>query len=154
MVLRALLLIALLGRRRLPPSRGAATPRLPWWNSWKRPWRPGNPTPSRPRCEPEAAGLRFFASLASPVPTRVIIKERDRTPREPDGERLLIEVFIEYGQESTITTWRLDLARTPPRTARQIVEMEELTPSADCTSSRSIRRNSSTSITSPLRPPT
>ena len=77
---------------------------------------------------PDAPGLRFFASLASPPPTRVIIKERDRAAREPEGERLLIEVFAEYGQESTITTWRLDLVPgTPPAPARQIVEMEELT---------------------------
>jgi Peptidase family M1 domain len=77
---------------------------------------------------PDAPGLRFFASVASPAPTRVIIKERDRAAREPEGERLLIEVFTEYGQESTITTWRLDLVPgTPPAPARQIAEMEELT---------------------------
>ena len=77
---------------------------------------------------PDAPGLKFFSSLASPAPTRVIIKERDRAALEPSGERLLIEVFSEYGRESTITSWQLDLVPgTRSAAERQIREVEQLT---------------------------
>ena len=129
MVLRALLLIALLG-----PASAAAQPRSSDAAAAVVEQLEAAAATGKPDgimalgVSPDAPGLRFFASLASPPPTRVIIKERDRTAREPEGERLLIEVFAEYGQESTITTWRLDLVPgTPPAPARQIVEMEELT---------------------------
>jgi len=129
MVLRALLLIALLG-----PASAAAQPRNSDAAAAVVEQLEAAAATGKPDAiialgvSPDAPGLRFFASLASPVPTRVIIKERDRTPREGDGERLLIEVFVEYGQESTITTWRLDLVPgPPPAPARRIVEMEELT---------------------------
>src|SRR5687767_13776716 len=45
----------------------------------------------------EVPGLRQFAALAAPAPTRVIIKERDRVALESSGERLLLEVFSEPG---------------------------------------------------------
>ena len=129
MVLRALLLIALLG-----PASAAAQPRSSDAAAAVVEQLEAAAATGKPDAiialgvSPDAPGLGFFASLASAVPTRVIIKERDRAALEPSGERLLIEVFIEYGQESTITTWRLDLAPgTPPAPARQIVEMEELT---------------------------
>ena len=76
----------------------------------------------------DTRGLPMFAALAVPKPTRIIIKERDRSTREPAGERLLIEVLVEYGGEATITTWRADLAPDPSSPAgRRIVDMEQLT---------------------------
>jgi peptidase M1-like protein len=129
MVLRALLLIALLG-----PASAAAQPRSSDAAAAVVEQLEAAAATGKPDAiialgvNPDAPGLRFFASVASRPPTRVIIKERDRTAREPEGDRLLIEVFAEYGQESTITTWRLDLVPgTPPAPARQIAEMEELT---------------------------
>ena len=78
--------------------------------------------------DPDAPGVRFLATLALPAPTRVIIKERDRAPLEPAGESLLIEAFTEFGGESTITTWRVDLIpATPPGPALVIKEAEQLT---------------------------
>src|SRR5688572_7717278 len=51
-------------------------------------------------------GLAEFASLAAPVPTRFVVKERDRSEL-PDGtQRLLLEVFTQRGSEAQITTWR------------------------------------------------
>ena len=129
MVLRALLLIALLG-----PALAAAQPRSSDAAAAVVEQLEAAAATGKPDAivalgvGPDAPGLRFFASLASPAPTRVIIKERDRAVLEPAGERLLIEVFSEYGHESTITTWRLDLVPgTSPAPARQIAEMEQLT---------------------------
>ena len=75
----------------------------------------------------DTSGLRAFSTVGIPRPTRLIIKERDRATL-PDGvERLLIEVFAEYGNESAITTWRLDVAPDPSPAPRRIGEMEQLT---------------------------
>ena len=77
---------------------------------------------------PGAPGLTLFAAMAAAGPTRVIIKERDRAPLEPAGERLLLEVFTEFGNESAITSWRLDLDVPPDaQRSRQIKELEQLT---------------------------
>jgi hypothetical protein len=75
----------------------------------------------------DAPGVRSFAAMTSTRPTRLIIKERDRSTLPSGAERLLIEVFAEYGNESAITTWRLDTAEAPPAPARRIAEMEQLT---------------------------
>lgn len=75
---------------------------------------------------PDTFGLRSFATIAVPRPTRVIIKERDRTALPDSIERLLIEVFAQYGNEAAITTWRLDVASAPSR-PRRIDELEQLT---------------------------
>ena len=77
---------------------------------------------------PEASGVRMFAALAVPKPTRFIIKERDRAALEPEGEVLLLEVFGEYGTQATITTWRAELVPLAgDGNARRITEIEELT---------------------------
>ncbi len=76
---------------------------------------------------PEAPGVGTFASSVSPPPTRVIIKVRDRAALGAGAERLLLEIFVERGQESVISTWRADLSGaegSPP--TRRIVEMEQL----------------------------
>jgi hypothetical protein len=129
MVLRALLLIAMLG-----PASAAAQPRSSDAAAAVVERLEAAAATGKPDAiialgvSPDAPGLKFFSSLASPPATRVIIKERDRAALEPSGERLLIEVFTEYGQESTITTWQLDLVpgtRSPAE--RQIREVEQLT---------------------------
>ena len=77
---------------------------------------------------PESSGVRMFAALAVPKPTRFIIKERDRAALEPEGETLLLEVFGEYGNQATITTWRAALVPLAgDGNTRRIAEIEELT---------------------------
>jgi hypothetical protein len=129
MVLRALLLIAMLG-----PASAAAQPRSSDAAAALVEQLEAAAATGKPDAiialgvSPDAPGLKFFSSLASPAPTRVIIKERDRAALEPSGERLLIEVFSEYGRESTITTWQLDLIPgTRSAAERQIREVEQLT---------------------------
>jgi hypothetical protein len=129
MVLRALLLIAMLG-----PASAAAQPRSSDAAAAVVEQLEAAAATGKPDAiialgvSPDAPGLKFFSSLASPAPTRVIIKERDRAALEPSGERLLIEVFSEYGRESTITTWQLDLIPgTRSAAERQIREVEQLT---------------------------
>ena len=129
MVLRALLLIAMLG-----PASAAAQPRSSDAAAAVVEQLEAAAATGKPDAiialgvGPDAPGLKFFSSLASPAPTRVIIKERDRAALEPSGERLLIEVFSEYGRESTITTWQLDLIPgTRSAAERQIREVEQLT---------------------------
>jgi Peptidase family M1 domain len=73
-----------------------------------------------------APGLEAFAALARPRPTRFIIKERDRGLPALSVERLLLEVFTQHGNESGITTWRLDLT-SDASSRRRIAEMEQLT---------------------------
>ena len=139
MVLRALLLLALLG-----PASSAAQPRTPGAATAAAGKSDAAPTIVE-RLEAAAAtgnseailalgvtptvpGIQYFASLAAPAPTRVIIKERDRAALETSGDRLLIEVFAEYGGEATITTWRVDLVPAPtPGAPPKIAEMEQLT---------------------------
>ncbi len=77
---------------------------------------------------PSASGLRAFAAAATPTPTRFIIKERDRATLTSSIDRLLLEVFGQYGNESAITTWRLDVSPAAADPAqRRIAEMEQLT---------------------------
>jgi hypothetical protein len=129
MVLRALLLIAMLG-----PASAAAQPRSSDAAAAVVEQLEAAAATGKPDAilalgvSPDAPGLKFFSSLASPAPTRVIIKERDRAAIEPSGERLLIEVFSEYGRESAITTWQLDLVPgTRSAAERQIRQVEQLT---------------------------
>jgi hypothetical protein len=57
-------------------------------------------------------GLSELANIIDPTPARFIIKERDRSPLEDGSERLLLEVFVQRGQEARISTWRMDVGRT------------------------------------------
>jgi hypothetical protein len=57
----------------------------------------------------ERAGLQDFVYTMSPAPSRVVIKERDRSPIDGGMHRLMLEVFIERGIEARISTWRVDL---------------------------------------------
>jgi hypothetical protein len=47
--------------------------------------------------------------LTTPVPGRVVVNERDRTPLDSRGLRLMVEVFAERGIEGRLSTWRLDV---------------------------------------------
>jgi hypothetical protein len=77
---------------------------------------------------PDAPGVRAFTLGISPAPTRLIIKERDRAALSPGGVRLLLEIFAQFGNESVISTWRVDVAdEASPASPRRIREMEQLT---------------------------
>ena len=57
----------------------------------------------------DATSLDDFAGAASTKPTRVVIKERDRMPLDGKRQQILIEVFVERGIESQLSTWRVEL---------------------------------------------
>ncbi len=61
------------------------------------------------------AGTEFFDAMVPQGITRVVIKERDRSPLQGslpgEGYRLVVEVFIETGPRGRIATWRLDVRR-------------------------------------------
>jgi hypothetical protein len=76
--------------------------------------------------DPLDPGVRMFASAVTRPLSRLIIKERDRAVLVDGDERLLIEMFIEFGRESAITTWRVDVTEGPA-SARAIASMEQLT---------------------------
>ena len=40
-------------------------------------------------------------------PTRAVVKERDRTAT-PGGQRLLLEMFLEYGGQARLSTWNIE----------------------------------------------
>jgi hypothetical protein len=82
-------------------------------------------------------GVADFAYSIVPKPSRLVIKERDRSTLGPGMHRLLLEVFVERGQEGRLSTWRLDLGdvaadAAPPGTAARpsawrILRMDRLT---------------------------
>ena len=51
----------------------------------------------------------LVATVAGGVPTRTVIKERDRTPVAEGVERLLLEMFVEQGSEGRLSTWSVDV---------------------------------------------
>jgi hypothetical protein len=59
--------------------------------------------------------LEFFDAMVPQGITRVVVKERDRSPLQGalpgEGYRLVVEVFMETGPRGRITTWRLDIRR-------------------------------------------
>lgn len=78
--------------------------------------------------DPDEPGVQAFASAIRAPATRLIIKERDRSPLSASTERLLLEVFVEYGRESAISTWRVHVAEgAEPDSVPRIAEMEQLT---------------------------
>jgi hypothetical protein len=75
--------------------------------------------------------LDEFARMMTPTPTRVVIKERDRTPARDGAQRLLLEVFTQRGIEARVGTWRADVGAAPggksgDGTGLRIVRMERL----------------------------
>ena len=63
----------------------------------------GDPQISRPSFED------FAATLTAPPPTRVVVTERDRAPRDAGMLRLVVEIFTERGIEGRLGTWRVDV---------------------------------------------
>ena len=60
----------------------------------------------------DAEGLGQFATtLTWPPVSRIIIKERDRTPRDDGTLAALWEVFVERGIEGRVGTWQAELSR-------------------------------------------
>src|SRR5262245_23737759 len=61
------------------------------------------------------AAVEFFTNMVPDHSTRVVVKERDRSPLEGtlpgEGFRLIVEVFIESGERGRIATWKLDIRR-------------------------------------------
>jgi hypothetical protein len=63
----------------------------------------GDPQISRPSFED------FATTLTAPPPTRVVVTERDRAPRDAGMLRLVVEIFTERGIEGRLGTWRVDV---------------------------------------------
>jgi hypothetical protein len=76
-----------------------------------------------------ARAIDFSRSEIQPGATRAVVKERDRIPfgstTSPDGYRLVVDVFVEFGQRGREATWRLDVQRLGG--VWQIVDAERLT---------------------------
>lgn len=49
------------------------------------------------------------SALTIPTPSRIVIKERDRTDVEGGDRRLLLEIFWERGIEARLATWTVDV---------------------------------------------
>ena len=62
-----------------------------------------------------ARAIDFSRSEIQPGATRAVVKERDRVPfgstANPDGYRLVVDVFVEFGQRGREATWQLDIQR-------------------------------------------
>ncbi|HVH55145.1 MAG TPA: M1 family aminopeptidase [Vicinamibacterales bacterium] len=55
------------------------------------------------------SAAELAAALTSPAPSRIVIRERDRTAI-PGGQRLLLEIFWERATEGRLGTWSVDVA--------------------------------------------
>ena len=53
-------------------------------------------------------GLEDFVDSVTPAPARIVVKERDRSTSW-GAARLLLEIFVERGNEARISTWQMDL---------------------------------------------
>jgi hypothetical protein len=51
----------------------------------------------------------FASTLTAPPPSRVVVTERDRSPRDAGMLRLVVEIFTERGIEGRLGTWRVDV---------------------------------------------
>ena len=76
-----------------------------------------------------ARAIDFGRSEIQPGATRAVIQERDRVPfggsLDPGGYRLVLDVFVEFGQRARVATWRLDVQRLGG--VWQIIDAERLT---------------------------
>jgi hypothetical protein len=76
-----------------------------------------------------ARAIDFSRSEIQPGATATVIKERDRVPfgssLDPDGYRVIVDVFVEFGARAREATWRLDLQRVGG--VWQIFDEERLT---------------------------
>jgi Peptidase family M1 domain len=76
----------------------------------------------------DASSLDEFAAAAGEKPSRVVIKERDRQALEGGKQQLLIEVFVEHGNEGRLATWRLELRPPAPKADPSDWRIERLEP--------------------------
>src|SRR5262249_17852862 len=57
----------------------------------------------------------FSRTEIQPGATRAVVKERERIPfgstERPTGYRLVVDVFIEFGDMGRVATWQIDLQR-------------------------------------------
>ncbi len=60
----------------------------------------------------DTAVAELVASLASQKPTRVVVKERDRTELASGDHRLLIETFSQFDREARVVTFNIDVTRS------------------------------------------
>ena len=51
----------------------------------------------------------FAAALTASGPTRVVVKDRDRTSLTGGGHRVLLEIFAERGVQGLLSTWMIDV---------------------------------------------
>ena len=76
-----------------------------------------------------ARAIDFGRSDILPGATRAAIRERDRVPfggsLRPGGYRIVVDVFVEFGQRARVATWQLDIQRRDG--PWQIVDQERLT---------------------------
>ena len=76
-----------------------------------------------------ARAIDFGRSEIVAGATRAVIQERDRIPfgnsPDPGGYRIVVDVFIEFGQRARVATWRLDVQRLGG--VWQIIDAERLT---------------------------
>jgi hypothetical protein len=56
------------------------------------------------------SAAELAAALTSPAPSRIVIRERDRTAI-PGGQRLLLEIFWERATEGRLGTWSVDVSQ-------------------------------------------
>ena len=56
------------------------------------------------------SAMEFAVALTAPAPSRIVIRERDRTPIVGGGQRVLLEIFSERGAEGRLGTWSLEVS--------------------------------------------
>ena len=73
--------------------------------------------------------IDFGRSELVPGATRAVIRERDRVPfgssLTPGGYRLVVDVFVEFGNRARVASWQLDVQKTAD--GLQIIGAERLT---------------------------
>jgi hypothetical protein len=76
-----------------------------------------------------ARAIDFGRSEIQPGATRAVIQERDRIPfgssPDPGGYRVVVDVFVEFGQRARVVTWQLDVQRLGG--VWQVIDAERLT---------------------------
>ena len=76
-----------------------------------------------------ARAIDFGRSELVPGATRAVIRERDRVPfgssLTPGGYRLVVDVFVEFGNRARVASWQLDVQKTAD--GLQIIGAERLT---------------------------
>jgi hypothetical protein len=113
MVLRALLAVVLLwpAAAKAEPQAAPTDPIPALLTRIQRAAVTGSPSAILALCTVQEGGEAedFALTLSTPAPTRVVVSERDRTPLDARGFRLMVEVFAERGVEGRLSTWRLEV---------------------------------------------